>query len=177
MEKYILTGGPCTGKTTLLKRLEEEGYAIIEEVPRQIIHEELEKQKLNPDYTPIVPWLDLLKFNKLLIKRQSSLESLVEAEKVFLDRSLVDPLAYAKLGNIDLGNEIQGYIRKAAYTKAFFLEQLNLYIKDDERKESEEEGKKLHQAIYEAYRDSGIETIVVPAVSVEERLRIVLASI
>ena len=37
MRKIIITGGPCTGKTTLLDSIAEEGYLKIEECAREII--------------------------------------------------------------------------------------------------------------------------------------------
>jgi len=42
---YVVTGGPCSGKTTLLQYLEKIGYAVKYEAARQLIDAELKKGK------------------------------------------------------------------------------------------------------------------------------------
>jgi predicted ATPase len=37
----ILTGGPSSGKTSIIEKLKEKGYLCIDEVGRQIIQEQL----------------------------------------------------------------------------------------------------------------------------------------
>ena len=39
---YVITGGPGTGKTTVLRELERRGFAVEEEVARRIIREQME---------------------------------------------------------------------------------------------------------------------------------------
>lgn len=93
MEKYILTGGPSTGKTTLLCELEKLGYAVVPESARSIIAEEINK----PD--GILPWTDLHEFQKLVFARQLRRENeavISRYDKIFHDRSLVDGMKKQK---------------------------------------------------------------------------------
>ena len=39
MRKMVLTGGACSGKTTLVNELKRRGYNVLEEVARQVLEE------------------------------------------------------------------------------------------------------------------------------------------
>lgn len=177
MKKYIFTGGPGNGKTTLLTDLEKLGFAIVEEVPRAIINEEKKKKEKDINYKPIIPEYELEKFQVLVINRQIELESKVKGEIAFLDRSLVDPVAYATLGNVYITPEIYGHIKNANYTKAFLLDMLPEYKNDEVRWESRDYAEKLHKAIEEAYKKCSIEIVRVPPFGRPERLEFILSHI
>jgi predicted ATPase len=46
---YVITGAPSSGKTTLLKELEELGYRVIHEVARAFIEMEMEQANARKD--------------------------------------------------------------------------------------------------------------------------------
>src|SRR3989344_3919034 len=95
MEKYILTGGPGTGKTTMIQEFKRRGHHTFPEVARQIIAEEQAKEK------GILPWTDLALFQELVVKRQAAQEKNVStSKKIFLDRALPYNLSYAESGNV-----------------------------------------------------------------------------
>lgn len=171
MGKYILTGGPGTGKTTILQELRRKGYSVVSEVARQIIFEEQEKEK------GILPWTDLALFQDLVIERQ--LRSEEEAtnyqnKKIFLDRSLVDGIAFAEIGKITIKKDLSNLIEQADYKRVFYLEQLPFYSQDKERKEDPELAKRIHEQLYRVYDRLGFDIVTVPAVSVEERIKLIL---
>ena len=58
----------------------------------------------------------------------------------------------------------------------FFLESLPL-VTDKIRHESEAEARLIGEYIYEAYSDLGYQPILIPAVSVEQRMNMVLLEI
>lgn len=53
IEKYVITGGPGVGKTTLLNHLQvtNPNYSFLNETAREIILEESQKNQ-----NPILPW-------------------------------------------------------------------------------------------------------------------------
>lgn len=53
MKKYVITGGPGIGKTTVIELLASRGYVIVLEVARLITEEEKSKG------SDILPWLNL----------------------------------------------------------------------------------------------------------------------
>ncbi|MBI4140585.1 ATP-binding protein [Candidatus Woesearchaeota archaeon] len=165
MEKYVITGGPCTGKTTLVNALEQHGYVVIPEAARQIIYEE--KQKSDG----ILPWTDFSGFQNLVVRRQISLEASVDAD--FGDRSGIDGIAYCWLGNVCVPDELAKYVASAKYSAVFLLDRLP-YKQDAERVEDDATAEKIHGLIETAYRECGHNIIRVPVLPVEQRVEFII---
>ena len=102
-----------------------------------------------------------------------------------LDRSFVDPVAYLLEAGITpakspaLYNKIFSRVRRAGYTKVFFLERLPSYVNDVQRKETDLEAERLHRRLYKVYRQMGkrfgFKVVRVPALgTVTKRLDYVL---
>ena len=172
MEKYILTGGPGVGKTTILNGLRTAGEITLDEAAREIISEQQRKE------FGVLPWTDLAGFQRLTMGRQLQQEkeiSLVKPPRIFQDRSLVDGIAYAEEGGVDSPRGIYQFIQQADYTKVFFLEQLPFYQQDGERKEDHELAKRIHDRLYQVYDRLGFDIVTVPICgSIKERVQFVL---
>ena len=90
-QKYVLTGGPCTGKTSLLKFLAKLGFQTVCEAAPIIMREEREKGKQ-------IPWKDLVYFQQRVLNKQLEFESKLDLlPVVFVDRGTLDGLAYFEL--------------------------------------------------------------------------------
>lgn len=183
MKKYIITGGPGVGKTAVLKGLQELGRVTVPEAARAIIEEEQKKEKEIAGYRGIVPWNNLALFQDLVIGRQLQyeMEASFSSGKIFLDRSFVDPIAYAELGNVAPPGEIYKLIEEAGYSRVFFLEELGFYNQDEERKEDPELARRIHEKLYEVYDRFGFDIVAVPVYSpekeanIEERVKFILS--
>ncbi|MBW3011717.1 ATP-binding protein [Candidatus Woesearchaeota archaeon] len=162
MKKYIITGGPCTGKTTILNALKEKGYSTVPEAARILIKE----QQKNGG---IFPWNNLEKFKELVIEKQLELESQAEPN-AFLDRSLIDLLAYCP----HVENRIRALVKESNYTTAFLLEPLQFYEQDEQRKETKEQARAFHEKTYAAYQKLHIPVIRVPNIGIHERVGFIL---
>ena len=170
MKKIVLTGGPGIGKTTLIELLASKGYLIVPEASRLVVEDE---EARGGDARP---WNNPSKFQKLVAEKQIDLE--LQAEKTesdlcFLDRGLIDGYGYCKIAGIPAPELVQRH-GKGRYSHIFFLEPLPVYDNDAVRYESKEQGKKIHNAISEAYREYGYEPIFVPVLPPEERMKFVL---
>ena len=170
MKKYVITGGPGIGKTTVIEILASKDYAIVAEAARMII----EEQETNGEN--IFPWTNLQKFQELVVKRQLALEEKTCGGIIFHDRSIIDGYGYSILGNVT-PPELIDKNAKNRYEKIFVLEPLPLYQNDVSRKENEDDAKKIHNAIIEAYRHFGYEPVLIPVLPPEERAAYILSQI
>ncbi len=167
MKKYVITGGPCVGKTTVLELLATKGHAILPEAARMIIEEETLRG------SDVLPWKNLVKFQEAVVEQQLKNEADAKADAIFLDRSLVDGFAYCTLGGIPAPERLSKNA-VGRYEKVFLLEPLSVYAKDGARTEDERTAKLIHDEIAKAYAGFGYEPIVVPALSPEERIIFIL---
>ena len=165
--RAALIGGPCTGKSILCNELAGRGYEIVPEGARQIILE----QKLIEAHTPPaakLPWTNFSAFEELVLERQLHLEDRIMTDNAFLDRGILDVIAYCKMGNVQIPAALSRLQIRNRYTHIFLLDQLP-YRNDAERTETPEQAARVHHTIAGIYRDYGYNLIHVPVLSVKER--------
>ena len=51
MKKFVITGAPGTGKTSILNHLKTKGYNCIDEISREIISEQIAMERYFPGKT------------------------------------------------------------------------------------------------------------------------------
>lgn len=168
MKKYVLTGGPGNGKTTIIEILASRGYAIVPEAARIIIDEERAKG------SDILPWKNLAQFQARVVEKQLELEGGITADFAFLDRSIIDGHGYCQVGKIPSPGLIAD-LAKNRYDRIFFIEPLGSYAIDDIRFESQREAINVHNAIFAAYKEFGYDLISVPPLSPDERAHLILS--
>ena len=170
-KRFVIAGGPCTGKTTILEELEWRGYSVQQEAARRVIGREQRKNHLHEQYSPVVPWDDPVTFQEK-VARQQTIDESVDEQILFLDRGKYDGLGYAKANNKTLPGHILDEIVDTHYDAVFFLDTIPVHETDHQRKETIEQGKIIHNALYEAYDKSGCYIIKVPATKggVKERV-------
>ena len=168
--RYVLTGGPGIGKTTVIEILASRGFEVVPEAARMIMEEE------KASNGNIFPWTDLAKFQEKVTIRQIELEKEIKSDVAFLDRGVIDGYGYSVLGGITVPEiiEREGLGR---YRKVFALEPLNIYVNDGIRLEDKEEARKIHDAIISAYKHFNYEIITIPVLPPEERVRYILSLI
>jgi len=166
MKKYVITGGPCSGKTTMIYAISSRGFDVIQESSRKI----MKKYGIHPKTNFNI-------FQKTLMKEQIEIEKNLEKcnfDEVFLDRSTIDAYIYAKLGNLEYPKEILDIVKSMNYDKVFFLDMLEEYKPDHERWETEETARHVGNELYKAYIDFGYDPIDVPVLPFEERVDFIL---
>lgn len=166
---YVITGAPCSGKTTLINELERRGYRVFPEVAREYVDEELAKGRAIEEVVG-----DQQAFQEEVCRRKSERESsITEPGPVFLDRGLPDTRAYVRVRGVTEHPWMTDCIEGARYEKVFLLEPLPI-VADYLRKETSEEQRTIHQAILEAYRSCGYEPVIVPVLPSEDRVQFVI---
>ena len=167
---YVITGGPSTGKTTLLTELSRRGYATVPEAARTIIDENLANgitvEKLRQDEK---------KFQESVVRRKAMIEASLEPNKLlYFDRGMQDTTAYLTAYNFATELWVQALIDNATYRKVFLLEPVTAFENDYARTEDASFSKQLHLLLRDAYSSCGITVVIVPSMSVEDRATYVL---
>jgi predicted ATPase len=168
---YVITGGPSSGKTSIIKELAKLGYLTYPEAARVLIDRELAKGKSLKEIRG-----DEAKFQKRVLKMKVGIEkSAPKDEIVFFDRAIPDSIAYYQICGLDL-KEVFRFCKKKRYKKVFFLEPLP-FEKDYARIENGNTVKKLNKLLKESYKKLGYEVISIPAMSIKKRLNKILKEI
>jgi predicted ATPase len=173
MRRYILTGTPGSGKTSLLHELKRLGYAVVEEAATDVIA--LEHKAGNPE-----PWRQPDFIDKIsLLQKQRQLEAATSpAQLQVYDRSPICTLALSHyLGyppSAGLLQELERIERDNIYHKqVFFIENLGFCQPTAARKITFEEALLFEDIHAKTYTALGYDLIKIPRGSVEERLQLI----
>lgn len=168
---YVITGGPSSGKTTTINELSKLGFHIVPEAARILIDREktngktldqIRGDELEPD------------FQVRVLKMKIEIENKAPKDKVvFFDRGIPDCIAYYEILGID-SKKLKELCKEKRYRRIFFLEQLT-YKKDYARTEDIETVNKISELLFKTYVDLGYEIIRIPAMSIEDRIKMILS--
>lgn len=170
MKKVVLTGGPGTGKSSIILALESMGYHVIREAAEDYIR--MRQAQGQPQ-----PWTEQ-GFQEGILELQLQREARVhpDAEVVFIDRGVADGLAYAQPGT-EIYKRLEEEAGKAKYDQIFLIEYLGRTEKTAVRREGEEEAIRLGQKLEQVYKELGHEAIKVAAGPLDERVKKVLEAL
>ncbi len=172
-KKIVITGGPGTGKSTVIAELEKRGYAVQPEVSREIIRE-AKAQGIDQLFLE-----DPLLFSKKLIEgrvKQFIEAENVDAEVVFFDRGIPDVNAYLRYSKTPIPEDFQKTAEKYQYDQPVFVMPPweEIYTTDYERYESFNQAQLIHNRLVNMYMDLGYFLIFVPFGTPEKRTDFVL---
>jgi len=166
MKKYILTGGPCSGKTWVGLELERRGYCFFEEVARDVL-------SARGKYAPLRDeWLirEAMIFDRMIM----NVHIAQRGEGVaFMDRGFGDFFVYLRRHIGDLNNfKIPRSVRR--YDGVFLLD-LYPFEKDGLRIEGGSvDQERLHELIAWQYRKMGYDLVEVPKMDLLRRVDFIL---
>ncbi len=166
---YVITGGPMTGKTKLINELSKLGYDTIPEAARTLIDDAISQgisaEKLRADEK---------RFQEDVVKLKHDIEKLHDKNTLtFFDRGMQDTIAYLKYYDYKIGDWIINLAQEARYRKVFLLEPVGEYNQDYARIEDEAFTKKIKPLLFDAYKDYGMEPVVVPNIGIENRVKFI----
>jgi predicted ATPase len=168
---FVITGGPGSGKSTLVKALAAHGFGHMPEAGRAIIQDQL---AIGGN---ALPWSDRLAFAELMLNWE--MRSYRAAQElggpVVFDRGVPDVVGYLRL----TGLPVPAHIERAASSFRYHRRVLiappwpAIFTQDAERKQTIEEAEATYRTMVEVYSGLGYELVALPRVSVPERVRFV----
>lgn len=165
---HVITGAPCSGKTTLIDQFDKLGYFTVEEIGRQYITRELAKGRT----------LEELRSNESIFQR-TLLDLRIRQEQeldptrmTFLDRGLPDSLTFFRANGLN-PNEILRDCQIFRYTSVFLLDRLPLQM-NGVRAEDDSKLQFIDEWLLRDYEALGYEVKRVPVLPIAKRVSYVL---
>ncbi|MBI2786458.1 MAG: AAA family ATPase [Legionella longbeachae] len=177
MKRYIITGTPGCGKTSVIRALELTGVSVVNEAATDLI-------ALRQAQGNMMPWKHPDFIDDIVRLQKHRQIDMCEdySDLHFYDRSPICTYALATyLGfspSHNLMKEIERIHKYLIYEKrVFFIENLGFITNTDARKISFDDSLKFEQIHRETYAQFDYESIVIPTARIDERVEIILDSI
>lgn len=153
--RIVITGGPCTGKTTVLEEFAERGFTTVPEAARTVRKDWQERGlAISAESLP--------QLEEEILARQLKQEKNLNGSAAFLDRGVPDIYGYCQVFRTPIPRGYCRALQGCRYDKVFILEPLKNYAKDSVRKETAEISAKIHEELEKTYKALGYEVIKVP---------------
>lgn len=169
---FVITGGPGSGKTTLIEALERAGYARSFEAGRGVIQDQVAIGG------PALPWRDRSLFAEIMLgwELRSYRMAFQQQGPVFFDRGVPDVMGYLRL----CGLVVPPHVRRAAetcrYSRHVFVTPpwREIFRQDSERRQDFGEAERTFEAMVAVYAELGYELVMVPCTPPDRRMRFVI---
>lgn len=169
---HVITGGPSSGKTTMIRLLAQRGYRTTIEHARHFI----DTQRVTGRTVAEIR-ANQREFQRAVLLMQLKQEQALDPDELcFLDRALPDSLAYYRYLELEPEPELLAALKTASYRKVFALDLLPL-ARDYARTESGPAQRQIHALLIEVYEELGYVVERVPVLEVEPRLEFILARV
>jgi predicted ATPase len=168
---HVITGGPGSGKTTLIDALASEGVRHMPEAGRAIIQDQVDIGGT------ALPWSDREAFATLMLawEMRSYREAVSASGPIIFDRGIPDVIGYLRLCRLPVPASVLKAAELRRYANRVFIAPPwpAIFKQDTERKQTLAEAEATYHAMVEAYSSLGYELVMLPLTSVAERARFV----
>jgi predicted ATPase len=174
-KKIVITGGPGTGKSTVIKELANRNFSCMFEISREVT---LNARKKGVEQLFLTK---PLLFSELLL--EGRVNQYMEAEQknsdiVFFDRGIPDIHAYMDYIGIDYPDTYFTKSKLYRYNYIFLMTPWKeIYISDNERYENFEQSLAIHNHLERTYNKLGYNIIEVPFGTINTRVDFILKAI
>lgn len=164
---FVVTGGPGSGKSSLIKAMAKRGFRIMPEAGRAIIQNQVRIDG------PALPWADRAVFAELMLgwEMRSYHEAVASDVPVLMDRGIPDVVGYLTLCNLPVPAHIEAAAEIYPYNKQVFLAPYwdAIFTQDTERKQDRQEAEATGIVMAETYIRLGYQIVELPLVGIEQR--------
>ena len=170
--RIVISGGPGSGKTSLISHLERKGHTCMHEISREVTIA-AQKKGISQLYLK-----DPLLFSEKILKGR--LEQFLEAsggakEYVFYDRGMPDITGYLDYTGKDYPIGFSKTCKRNRYDAVFLLPPWKeIYSKDNERYESFKQAKELYPFLKKSYQKFDYSVTEVPFGTIDHRVAYIL---
>jgi len=174
IKKIVITGAPSTGKTSLIHKLQQEGFICIPEISREIISQQIAIEG------EALPWKNLAAFSKqVAVLRKAQFINSTKNSTHFFDRGLIDVVAYMNIDKLEIPEFISDFLNKNKYHSTVFITPIweEIFENDRERKENIEQAILIEKQLKKCYQSFGYDIIEIPKLSIEERVNFIISHI
>ena len=170
---FVITGGPASGKTTLISALGEAGYRCSVEAGRRIIKEQMAIEGR------ALPWIDPLLFAEMMLMLDIEAWRALSppGAPAFFDRGIPDTIGYLTLERHPVPGHMMRAARLFRYQPRVFIcpPWPEIFAQDTERRQTLDEARRTYDAMVGVYSSLGYDLLEVPRLPVAERARFVLS--
>lgn len=174
-KKIVITGGPGTGKSSIIDELKKRDHICFEEVSRQVT---LEARKNGIEQLFLT---QPLLFSKLLLEgrtKQFTEANTHQNTTIFLDRGLPDVLAYMDFYKSNYPEHFINVCQNHRYDKVFIVTPWkDIFQSDHVRYETFEQAEEIHEQLMLTYQKFGYDLFPIPFDTVEKRADFILDSL
>jgi len=172
---HVVTGGPGSGKSTLIEALAAAGVATSPEVGRAIIREEVAAGGT------ALPWRDHRAFAERMVEREVAAHraALATGRPVVLDRGVPDVIGFLRISGLAVPPHIDAAARACRYNPRVFIAPWwpDIFTTDAERKQTPQEARATFAVMVATYRDYGYRLVELPRATVAARVAFVMDQI
>lgn len=174
-QKIVITGGPGTGKSTVINELLQLNYTCMPEISRKIT---LDAQKKG------IVQLFLKKpllFSQLLLEGRVQQYKKADQKKsshIFFDRGIPDVHGYMNYLGVNYPDQYKKMSMDHPYTHIFMMPPWQkIYISDNERYESFEQSLAIYNHLENTYKELNYNIIEVPTGTINKRVSFILETL
>nr|WP_304502726.1 AAA family ATPase [Brucella anthropi] len=163
----VVTGGPGSGKSSLIEAMAQRGFRTMPEAGRAIIRDQIRIGG------KALPWADRSLFAELMLgwELRSYQEALASNALVLMDRGIPDLVGYLTLCGLPVPAHFETAAQTYPYNKRVFLAPYwdAIFTQDTERKQDRHEAEATGRVMAETYSRLGYQIVELPLVGIRQR--------